>query len=84
MHAKFVHVKINACFELAPVSKKHWVNKPLNKIDARAFNRGNTLYIRTAHMHKRVVVKFRCHIFKITQSITVWGHSSDTEPRWMM
>ena len=41
MRAKFVHMKINACLELAPVSKKLRVNRPAKKIDARAFNRGN-------------------------------------------
>ena len=36
--AKFVHVKINACLELAPASNKRLVNRPPKKKDARAFN----------------------------------------------
>ena len=50
--AKFVHVKINACLKLA-VSNKRRVKRPLKKIDARAFNRGNMvciyMYMYTIH-----------------------------------
>ena len=44
VHAKFVHVKINACLELALVSNKRRVNRLLKKIDARVFNRGYTVH----------------------------------------
>ena len=62
---KFVLVEINACLELAPVSNKRRVNRPPKKIDARAFNRGNTVYMYTAKEDN-----VRCYIMLLIRNDT--------------